>query len=257
MHRCQEYALALDTYEKILQRGEGAGIHAYCAVIRAAVACRPLDDILDLFNKCYTQHGYKVSAVVGAALCALTSENKDLSAKWLIYADRWYEWLINNNVRPTMSILVNFLYGYSWFSVTCILLTAVYLIFLVQNQLLGIASIQGTDADVETALQRIKQHRKRLNGDTYNTLLRRHATNGDQSKALGVLQQMHTAGHRADQYTYNQLLKLYMVLNNLVEAEKVYFRSMFSYITLSRKQESPYYISSIHRSSQPCDATSL
>ena len=81
--------------------------------------------------------------------------------------------------------------------------------------------MHGTDTEVEAILKRIKVHGFSLDGHSFNTLLCRYATKGDQNSALRVLRQMHAAGYRADQYTYNQLLKLYMVLSNLAEAEKV------------------------------------
>lgn len=87
--------------------------------------------------------------------------------------------------------------------------------------MLRIACTQGTDADVDKTLKRMQMHAVSPDGRSYNTLLCQYATKGDQNNALRVLRQMHTAGYRADQYTYNQLLKLYMVLNNVFEAEKV------------------------------------
>jgi len=93
------------------------------------------------------------------------------------------------------------------------------------------------DTDVEKILKRMQIQSLFPNGDSYNTLLCRYATKGDQNNTLRVLRQMHTAGYRADQYTYNQLLKLYMVLNNLAEAEKVSFVPTLIDTSLSSKHQ--------------------
>lgn len=100
--------MALDLFEKVVLPRKDADVISYCAAIRAAIACRPLDYSINLFSQCRAQHGFKVIEVIDAALCGLASGKNGSSAQSLEYAEAYYHWLISNSLRPTINILVSF-----------------------------------------------------------------------------------------------------------------------------------------------------